>query len=318
MDPILRAALSSWDWRPDVIIVLLLFGTLYVRGWSRLRQRTFSSQRDRDRRRRTARSHWRLAARWRLVSYLAGLFFIGLALLSPIDILSQQLFLMHMIQHLLLIMIAPPLLLIANPMPFMLWGLPPRARRVAGRALGVALGRESGFRRSLRTLTSPGLVWLFWVASVVGWHDPDAYNAALRSDLVHDIEHLFFFAAGMLYWWHVTGAGPRIHKQIGMVGRIGFVLAAIPPNMGLGVILAFIGEPIYTYYTAVPRLWSLSVLDDQRIGGVIMWVPGSMMYIIAALILISRLLQREDDKPPLPESEWATEDSLAAPNLKRP
>jgi cytochrome c oxidase assembly factor CtaG len=103
-----------------------------------------------------------------------------------------------------------------------------------------------------------------------------------------------------------------------MVGRIGFVLAAIPPNMALGVILAFIGEPIYTYYTAVPRLWGLSVLDDQRVGGVIMWVPGSMMYIIAALILISRLLQREDDKPPLPESEWATDNSLAAPDLKRP
>lgn len=287
-------------------------------GWWRLRQRTYTREaRQSDIRQRRSRSVWHLAARWRPISYLGGLLAIGLALMSPIDILSQQLFLMHMIQHLLLIMVAPPLLLIANPLPFILWGLPDRLRQKIGGAISRLLHRESASRRWLRTLTSPGIVWLFTVFAIVGWHDPALYNAALRIEWVHDLEHLFFFAAGMCYWWHVTGAGPRIHKQFGPVGRIAFALAAVPPNMTLGVILAFAREPVYTYYLNVPRLWNVSVLDDQRIGGIIMWIPGSMMYIMTALILASRLLGQEAGKPALPEKAWAEEDALLAPGVKR-
>ncbi len=318
MDPITRAALSSWSWRPEVIIVLALAGTLYTTGWWRLRKRTFSRpQRQSDRRQRQARSRWHLAARWRPVSYLAGLIVIGLALMSPIDILSQQLFFMHMIQHLLLIMIAPPLLLVANPMPFMLWGLPDRWRQVIGRGISQLLHRESSTRHWLRSATSPGIVWMFTIVAIIGWHDPDMYNAALRYNWLHDLEHLFFFAAGMFYWWHVTGAGPRIHKQFGLIGRIAFALAAIPPNMALGVILAFVREPVYTYYLSVPRLWNISVIDDQRIGGVIMWIPGSMMYIVATLILAGRYFGSEASKPALPEKEWAENNALVAPGLKK-
>lgn len=318
MDPITRAALSSWSWRPEVIILLVLGGSLYMTGWWRLRQRTYAREaRQSDIRQRRSRSVWHLAARWRPISYLGGLVAIGLALMSPIDILSQQLFLMHMIQHLLLIMVAPPLLLIANPLPFILWGLPDRLRQKIGGAISRLLHRESASRRWLRTLTSPGIVWLFTVFAIVGWHDPALYNAALRIEWVHDLEHLFFFAAGMCYWWHVTGAGPRIHKQFGPVGRIAFALAAVPPNMTLGVILAFAREPVYTYYLSVPRLWNISVLDDQRIGGIIMWIPGSMMYIMTALILASRLLGQEAGKPALPEKAWAEEDALLAPGVKR-
>ncbi len=137
MDPILRAVLLSWNWRLDVIAVLLVFGSLYSMGWWRLRKRT-----RRTRRKRRGSSRHELAARWRLVSYMSGLFFVALALLSPIDALGQQLFFMHMIQHLLLIMIAPPLLLIANPMPFLLWGLPKKWRLKLGHGIGQLLHRE--------------------------------------------------------------------------------------------------------------------------------------------------------------------------------
>ena len=298
MDPTTKAILSSWDWRLSVIIVLALAGTFYIRGWWQLRQR---------------QRRGRLATGWRLVSYLAGLFIIGPALMSPIDVLGGQLFLMHMVQHLLLIMIAPPLLLITNPMPFMLWGLPGKWRLRVGRGLGRLLHRNSAVRRNLRAATSPGIIWLAWVVMVFGWHDPTLYNAALQYEWVHDVEHVTFFAAGMLFWWHVTGAGPRIHKQASLLGRIAFVIGAIPPNMLTGVALAFASKPIYTFYTAVPRLWGLSVMADQQIGGVIMWVPGSMMYIIAALVLISRLLDQEERKPVLPETEWGSDEALAAP-----
>ncbi len=311
MDPILKAALSSWDWRPDVIIILVLAGTLYVKGWRRLRQRS--------NRARSAKqtNGWRAAAGWRPVSYLAGLVFVGLALMSPLDVLGSMLFSMHMIQHLLLIMIAPPLLLIANPMPFMLWGLPNTWRLKIGRGIARLINRNAPFRHKLRAATTPGIVWMIWLISIIGWHDPNAYNAALRSDLVHDLEHLSFFLGGMLFWWHVTGAGPRIHKQFGLIGRIAFALSAVPPNMLTGVAIAFAAEPIYTYYNNVPRLMGLTVMNDQQLGGVIMWVPGSMMYIIAALVLISRLLQGEARKPALPEGQWSTDEALIAPGLEK-
>ena len=316
MDPVLRAVLLSWDWRLDVILVLALAGTLYTTGWRRLRQRTRHS-RNRYQHRQRPGGRWPLVVGWRLAAYLLGLLFIGLALLSPVDALAGQLFFMHMIQHLLLIMIAPPLLLIANPLPFVLWGLPASLRRRLGRALSLALHRDSFFRRGLRSATASGAIWLFWVISLVGWHDPTAYNAALRVEWIHDLEHLSFFLASMLFWWHVTGAGPRIHRQHGLIGRIALVIAAVPPNMLVGLVLALAEEVIYTYYLDVPRLWGIDVLTDQQIGGVIMWVPGSMMYLIAALILISRLLQAEENKPVLPEAEWAGEKKLAAPGMEK-
>lgn len=306
MDPVTKAVLLSWNWRWDVTLVLVILGTLYLTGWMRLRKRTRVNRR---------RNQPHLVVWWRLIAYESGLILVGVALMSPIDVLGQQLFFMHMIQHLLLIMIAPPLLMIANPMPFLLWGLPTKWRRKTGRVLSYLLHRNSDTRNLIVKLTAPGIIFMFWVISVIGWHDPVLYNAALRYEIIHDIEHIFFFAAGMLFWWHVTGAGPRLHKQFGIVARIVFVLAAVPPNMLLGVILAFASETIYSYYEGVPRLWGIDPVTDQTIGGVIMWIPGSMMYIIAALILLTRLVDQESYKPPLDESKWGTEEAMAAPGI---
>lgn len=314
MDPITKAVLLSWDWKIEVIVVLALAGTLYSRGWWLLRQRAGGSV---PQYQRTARSRWRLAVTWRLVSYWAGLISVALALLSPIDALGQQLFFMHMVQHLLLIMIAPPLLLIANPMPFVLWGLPTGMRRSVGRVFSHALHRESRFRRWLRTLTQPGIVWMLWVISLIGWHDPGMYNAALRYEWLHDVEHLTFFIPSVLLWWHLTGAGPRVHKQFGLLGRIGLVISVVPPNMMTGIVLSFAEQGYYSYYENVPRLWGFDVLMDQQLGGLIMWVPGSMMYIVAALVLIGRFLSQEDRKRPLPKSEWATQEVAGAPGFEQ-
>ncbi len=312
MDPITQAILLSWDWKIEVIMVLALAGTLYLRGWWLLRQRAHGHTRYPGYR----RSPWRLTAVWRPVAYSSGLFVIALALLSPIDALGQQLFFMHMVQHLLLMMIAPPLLLIANPLPFLLWGLPYRWRLKAGRVLGRGLHRDASLRRVLRAATNPGGVWLIWVIVLIGWHDPTMYNAALEHAWVHDVEHITFFLASMLFSWHVTGAGPRIHKQFGLIGRTALVISAIPPNMLTGLVLAMATTVIYSYYTAVPRLWGITALADQQIGGFIMWVPGSMMYIVAALILVYRIVDREDHKPIMPETKWGSEEVIAAPGVK--
>jgi cytochrome c oxidase assembly factor CtaG len=303
MDPLLRATLTSWDWRIEVILVLLLAATLYAVGWWRLRRRSPG---------RTNRNRWQANAFWRPLAYLGGLSILAIALMSPIDVLASQLFTMHMVQHVLLVMVIPPLLLLANPLPFSLWGLPDGLRQRAG---GL-LAREAAFRRILKKTTGAGVVWMAFVIVYWGWHDPTAYDLALRNQWVHDLEHISFFAVSVLFWWHAVGAGPRIHRPMSQGVRFFYLMSAVPIGMVAGLAITFATEPIYTYYEAMPRLWGLSVMDDQRIAGVIMWVVGSMMFMLAALIVAARWLQREERKPALPESAWATESALVAPGME--
>ena len=277
------ALLHSWDIRFEVCAPLVLLWALHLRGWLRLRRR----------------SDGRFANRWRLASYTGGAFALALALLSPIDVLSGQLFAVHMVQHLLLMMIAPPLLLLANPFPTLLWALSDRQRATTASAFRVLsrwLAGEALLARGLFKLSSPGSAWVVYVIVFFAWHDGNAYSLALRSASVHRLEHFTFMGAAVLFWWHVTAASPRIHAKPAQWMRVGYVLAMIPPNMLLGVALSFAETPIYPYYETVPRLFGLSVLDDQTWGGLIMWIPGSMMYVIAALVLLARLLSNAEQR----------------------
>ena len=284
MNPLTRALLLSWDPRLGVLLPLLLLATLHTVGWLRLRRR----------------SDGRFANWWRLISYTGGIFALALALLSPLDVLSAQLFSVHMVQHLLLMMVAVPLLLLANPFPTFLWALPDRLRPVAAGACRRILRwltadspasrlvrKVTGARRRLGPLRADLLF---------AWHDGNAYSLALRLESVHRLEHLTFLGAALLFWWHVIGAAPRIHPKPAQWMRVGYVLAMIPPNMLLGVALSFAETPIYPYYETVPRLFGLSVMDDQVWGGLIMWIPGSMMYVIAALALLARLLTNAEQR----------------------
>ncbi len=282
-----------WNIRPEIIAPLAILAFVFTRGWWHLR----------------ARGHARLASHWRLASFLGGILLIGLALMSPLDRLGYYLFFASMIQHLLLIMFAPPLLLLANPFPFLLWGLP-RAWR---RRVGMWFAPAARPRARLRAVTRPGLTWVVFVSTLLLWHDAFAYDAALRVLLLNDFQNLTFFGTSLLFWWHVLDAGPRIHRRFRWITRVVYLIGAVPFNMLLGVALAFSTTPWYKYYTEVPRLWDIPPVRDQAIGGLIMWIPGSMMYLLFALIFIARYIQSEADKPPLPEDEWATVENMAAP-----
>ncbi len=295
LSPFWRTLLGPWTWRWDVGLSMLLAVGLYSRGWLRLRSRSR-----------------RLAAPWRLVAYLGGWFCLALALLSPIDALGGELFTMHMVQHLLLVMFAPPLLWIANPMPFVLWALPADWRR----AMPRWLARGASFRQRLAQATPRGVAWFAFVLVYLGWHDPHLYSLALRDSFIHDVEHLSFFGTAMLYWWHVTGMGPRFHPRFPLMARLAYLLGAVPFNMFTGIAIAFAEQPLYPYYTTVPRLYGLSVLFDQRLGGFIMWAPGSMMFILAALVFIGRVIGQEERKPELPASFWDAEERVLAPGME--
>ena len=268
--------LSLWAFWPQIILVLVALGALYVRGWQQLRQR--GSQ--------------RFANGWRLASFLAGLVVLGVAMLSFIEVLYNLLFSLHMVQHLLITMVGPPLLLLADPYPFLIWGLPDNARLAICRFLTPG----AGVRRVLRYATNPWLIWVLYVGGLWLWHVPDAYDAALTYEVLHILEHLAFFVPALLFWWHVTGATPRLHGRLSYGFRIGYLLAALAQNEILGVIIAFARNPLYPHYTTVSRLWGLSVMDDQMLGGGLMWVPGGMMYAVAAVVLIARYLEQEEKR----------------------
>lgn len=273
MDATLAAVLGSWTWRPDVILVVSGLGAAYLTGWRRLRRRGASA-----------------AAGWGPPAYFGGLAAIALALLSPIDAFGSWLFTMHMVQHELLVMVAPPLLLLANPLAAVLWALPPRLRRRVGGWLvpGAAL------RQAWRLVTLLPVAWLLYVAALWGWHYPPAYDASLRSDLVHDAQHLSFFLTALLFWWPVVNPAPRLQGHIPYTFRIVYLIAATFQNTWLAFVITMTERVLYPAYAVAPRLWGLSALDDQALGGSIMWEGGMMMYLGAVLILVARALDRSD------------------------
>lgn len=284
MDPVLNSILRSWDWRPGLLLLFFTLGALYTTGWWRLRRKSHQNQ---------------LANGWRLFAYWFGLFWLIIALMSPVDILSGQLFYMHMIQHVLLSMWAVPLILLANPFPFLLWGLPAPVRDKVGNALSRLLHREADSRSWLRAATTPGISWFIMVAILWGWHDPNLYGAALEIEWIHDLEHLTFFASSMLYSWHITGAGPRIHKLMSRPARIAYALAGVPASFAPGVVIAFATNVLYPHYESMPRLpapLGMSVINDQTLAGIIMWVLGSMMHFMTAFVLIARWLKHEEKR----------------------
>jgi cytochrome c oxidase assembly factor CtaG len=277
-----------WQWRPDVLLVVGVLGALYCRGWWRLRDGT------RGRRAGAARPGPRrsAAAGWRLASYLVGLGAIVVALCSPIELLAEVSFTAHMVQHQLLQMVAPPLLLLAAPFPVLVWGLP---RRLRG-PVGAVVAWPGPVRHALRTLTWMPVAGALYTVTLWGWHYPPFYEAALGRPLLHDLEHLSFFGTAILFWWPIVDPAPRFRRLGGglMYGlRIGYVLLATAQNTLLGAVFGLSERVFYPSYAAAPRLlegWS--AVDDQAFGGGVMW-SGSHMFLIAVLVLLHRALDGE-------------------------
>jgi cytochrome c oxidase assembly factor CtaG len=267
------ASASVWHWRPEILSPLIFFGTLYARGWFRLRSLNLSAV--------SAGQH---------ALYLLGLSAICIALISPIDSLATSLLSMHMVQHLLLLMIAPLCILLADPLPPLLWGLPSKLRRRAG----FILAPGSMIRRVLWGLTLLPVSWALYVLNLWAWHHPALYQIALRNEWVHDLQHVLFFSTAVLFWWPIVNPAPRLHGEISYGYRIVYLVAATLQNTLLGMAISIPERVLYPFYATVPQLRELAPIDDQALGGGIMWVSGHM-YLIPILVLIARLLKREQD-----------------------
>lgn len=269
------AELLHWHGRPDAALILVGLAVAYTLGWARLRRR----------------GHRSLAALWRLAAYLGGLVSVAVALFSPLAHLAHVLFTAHMIQHQILLMIAPPCLLLGNPLPFVLWGTPPPLRR----RLAGALTAGSRFRRGLALVTWLPVAGLLYTVNLWLWHHPAAYEAALHSGLVHDVEHLAFFGTAVLFWWPLVNPAPRRRWPSGGLyygARIAYLVLATAQNTLLGAVIGLTERVLYPSYAPGAKLFGWSALDDQAFGGGIMW-SGGHMYLIAILVLLWQAMESE-------------------------
>ena len=267
-----RVPACDWHWRPDVLLVLSFFAGVYVRGWLRLRKHNL-----------------RAVQNWQLGLYLLGLAAIAAALLSPIDVLASASLSMHMVQHLLLLMVSPLLLLLANPFAYCLWGVTRKLRHGIGRHFVC----RSVFRSVIWGLTLMPVTWLLYVLNLWTWHAPALYQMALRNPRVHDAEHISFFLTALFFWWPVVNPSPRLHGEISYGYRIIYLVAATLQNTLLGMAISIPERVLYPFYVTVPQLRALAPIDDQALGGGIMWVSGHM-YLIPILVLVARLLKQEE------------------------
>ena len=241
------------------------------------------------------------ARRWRMAAFITGLATIVVALASPIDDWAAKLQWAHMLQHVLLLLVAPPLLALARPWNRMWRGFPLGLRRRV--AHEVTRGRWSeGLRRTARFLGDPVPSWLLFSVTIAFWHIPFAYDATLRSPLVHAAEHALFFGTGLLFWTRVIDSPPwRSPLPDGV--RALYVVSAMVVSWLLAVVLAFASSPLYAPYAAeATRPGGISALTDQQFAAGVMWVPGSIPFTIAIISIIYRWLDPERARDPAPRT----------------
>jgi putative membrane protein len=288
----------SWSLRPEVVLALLALAGLYVLGHSRLTRRAPPS----------------IAAR-RPVLVLVGLAALVVALISPLDGLADTLFVAHMVQHMLLIMVAAPALLLADPFPIIVWALPVAARlRVRG-----WITRTSVLGRLWWTATAMPLAWIVAGCILWGWHAPRAYDAALSSRWLHDLEHASFFVGAVVFWWPVIHPAPRFRRAPPFPLRVVYLVLSAFQTAALGLVLTLAPAVLYRSYASVARPGGLDALEDQMWGGVVMWGLGGLIDMLAVLILVYRSLGGEPgpaQRPSFASSDAFTDGHSESTTLK--
>jgi len=277
MNPAFDAFLRSWPSSPWLCVWLLIAAAIYLRGWLRLRRHD--------------------AQRWdglRLAAFWGGLGAIFLALASPIDVFADLLLSVHMVQHLLLMMVAPPLVWLSNPLLPMLRGLP----RVIRSWIAIPVLRAPLARDAFAMLTHPLVAWPIFAAAVWLWHAPVSYERALRDPSWHVAEHATFLAASLLFWYPVVQPYPSRPRWSRWL-ILPYLVFADVQNTVLSAWLAFATEPIYRHYSEVPSIAGWSPLADQQLAGVLMWVPGSVAFLLPVFVIGIRMLGgRSPAEPP--------------------
>jgi putative membrane protein len=256
----------AWTLEPAVLVGLAAVAAAYGRGLRRLWH-----------------GRGRVVTGRQVGAFAAGMAVITLALLSPLDTLAQVSFAAHMAQHMLLVMVAAPLLVLGAPgLPLTLALTPGWRRRL------VLLRRRAAVAAGLRLLSRPMVAWGLHVGVLWAWHLPTPYQLALGNDLVHAAEHASFLGTAVLFWW-VALSRRRLAPGFAVL----YLFAAALQGAALGALLTFAPTPLYPLQSSHPAGWGLTPLADQQLAGLVMWVPADLVYLGAAGVLFLRWLVSE-------------------------
>ena len=268
---------GTGSWRPDLAPTLAIAGlsAAYALG---------------------VRNAWRHAGRGRGIrasqvwAFAIGVGILVVALASPLDTLADGLFAAHMTQHVLLAVVAPPFLVWGAPMVAALWVFSPTQRRVVTRWL-----RHAPLHTLWSAVTTPVVAWMLHLIAVWAWHAPALYELALRHPLAHAIEHLSFVGTASLLWWRILA--PRTARRTGYAVGILTLFGTAMQTGVLGALLTLSPRAWYPQQSIDAAAWGLTTLQDQQLAGLIMWVPGGLLYVVAMSVLFVAWL---DDRPTRP------------------
>lgn len=267
-----------WTLEPSVVIPLLFSILIYIWGIYNVWKRAGAGH----------------GITWRQWTSFAGaVLVLVLALMSPLDVLSEELFSAHMVQHLLLMLVAAPLLVISDFQLALLWALP---RRQAQR-IGTGFNQSRPMSGAWRAINHPAFVWIVFTLTMWLWHAPLLYQAALESEMIHTLEHLSFLITAMLFWWILLKQNRPEHVHYAMT--IPFLFLTVLQSGIFGALMTFTERPWYPYYATVTNPFSLAPLQDQQLAGLIMWIPGGAVFTLLTIACFAawlRALERHSDR----------------------
>jgi cytochrome c oxidase assembly factor CtaG len=256
----------AWSFEPLVIISLTITALLFIIGLYRLKRRSIRA--------------------WEALCFAGGWLALFVALVSPVHAWGQVLFSAHMSQHEILMLVAAPLLVLGRPLIAFLWALPLSWSRSLGN-----LRKITWINRLWRALTIPLVAWLIHAIALWVWHIPALFDATLHSEAIHTLQHLSFLLSALLFWWAL------IHGRQGAMGYGAAVLYVFTTSVhsgALGALITLAGSVWYPSYAPLTASWGLTPLEDQQLGGLIMWIPAGLVYVIAGLALFAGWLREAD------------------------
>ena len=270
--------LRTWAWEPYVWFALALTAWLYVRGIRKMWAGRVGGVR-----------------RWEAACYAAGWFSLFVALVSPLHPWGSVLFAAHMTQHEILMLVSAPLLVLGRPILVWLKALPSDWAGLLGRWANTLW-----WTKTWRAISNPFAAWLIHAAALWVWHIPSLFQATIDDDIIHTLQHASFLGSALLFWWAVMHGRDRA----GMFGMAVLYMFTTAMHSGLlGVLITFADTLIYPAYRDTTQAWGLTPLEDQQLGGLIMWIPAGLVYVVAGLAFTAGWIRESERRVLLREAQ---------------
>jgi len=292
MNPEARVILQSWSNPLGLDLALTLTALVYARGWFRLRS-AFPN----------------LLSLWRFAAFFFGIILVWFAIGSPLNAFDDASLTVHMLQHLLLMSIAPPLILLGAPQLPLLHGLPqPFAHSVVSPIL-----RWGPVKRLGDLIANPAFGWLAAAFALIGWHVPAIFELALRWNWLHELEHASFLGAGLLFWWPVVQPWPSLARWPRWSIPLYLFFATLPCD-ALSAFLVFCDRVVYSSYLSTPRIFAWSALEDQQCAAALIWVSVTLLFLAPAVVVTMQILAPQGTR--VSRDSFTGLHRIASPTLK--